>query len=90
MDTAITLNWLEMRRMSSARTRLDEQTRMVRLARENVRLTEEMERLRDRYDMLTASSEVWIRLYEAALERAKAEAAARAILQTRMDGAPGR
>jgi hypothetical protein len=90
MDTAMTLNWLEMRRMSSARTRLDEQTRMVRLARENVRLTEEVERLRDRYDMLTASSEVWIRLYEAALERAKAEAAARAILQARMDGIPGR
>lgn len=85
MDTAMTLNWLEMRRMSSARARMDDQTRMVRLARENVRLTEEVERLRDQFDLLTASSEEWIRLYEAALDRARAEAAARALLQTRLD-----
>jgi ATP-dependent protease HslVU (ClpYQ) ATPase subunit len=70
MDTAMTLNWLEMRRMSSARVRLDEQTRMVRLARENVRLTDENERLQQQYDALAASAEVWIRLYEAALDRA--------------------
>jgi hypothetical protein len=85
MDTAMTLNWLEMRRMSSARARMDDQTRMVRLARENVRLTEEIERLRDQFDLLTASSEQWIRLYEAALDRARAEAAARALLQNRLD-----
>jgi hypothetical protein len=90
MDTAMTLNWLEMRRMSSARSRLDEQSRMVRLTRENVRLSDEIERLREQYEALAASSEVWIRLYEAALERANAEAAARAILQTRRDATEDR
>lgn len=77
MDTAMTLNWLEMRRMSAARARVDDQTRMVRLSRENVRLAEENDRLRQQYDALAASAEVWIRLYEAALHRANAAEAER-------------
>lgn len=84
MDTAMTLNWLEMRRMSSARARLDEQTRMVRLARENVRLVHENERLREQCDALAASAELWIHLYEAALERIEA-ATAREPEQARAD-----
>jgi hypothetical protein len=85
MDTAMTLNWLEMRRMSSARVRLDEQTRLTRLARENVRLADENERLRQQYDALAASAEIWIRLYEAALERTEAEKSVRALPQRRID-----
>jgi hypothetical protein len=71
MDTAITLNWLEMRRISNARSRLDDQARILTLTRENARLVEEISRLRTRYDDLSASTEIWIRLYEAALEREK-------------------
>jgi hypothetical protein len=85
MDTAMTLNWLEMRRMSSARVKLDEQTRMARLARENVRLTEENARLQQQYEALSASAEVWIRLYEAALDRANACAAQCQELQERVE-----
>jgi hypothetical protein len=45
MDTAMTLNWLEMRRTSNARSRQDDQLRIL--------------------------TEIWIRLYEAALERSQ-------------------
>jgi hypothetical protein len=58
---------------------------MVRLARENVRLSDEVERLRQQYDALAASAEVWIRLYEAALDRANAAAAARALPQQKVE-----
>jgi hypothetical protein len=71
MDTAMTLNWLEMRRISNARARLDDQARILTLTRENARLVEEIGRLRTKYDDLSASTEIWIRLYEAALDRAK-------------------
>jgi hypothetical protein len=71
MDTAMTLNWLEMRRISNARSRLDDQARILMLTRENARLVEEISRLRTRYDDLSASTEIWIRLYEAALAREK-------------------
>ena len=70
MDTAMTLNWLEMRRISNARSRLDQQAQAARLTRENARLAEENERLRQQRDDLVASAELWIRLYEAALARA--------------------
>lgn len=40
-----------------------------RLRDENVRLRDENERLRRRSGDLTSSAELWIRLYEAALER---------------------
>jgi hypothetical protein len=71
MDTAMTLNWLEMRRVSAARTRLDDQARILTLMRENARLAEENQRLHQQYQDLTASTEIWIRLYEAALERSQ-------------------
>ena len=35
MDTAMTLNWLEMRRMTNARVRQDDQARILTLTREN-------------------------------------------------------
>ena len=70
MDTAMTLNWLEMRRISNARARQDEQARLVMLTRENARLAEENHRLNQQYRDLAASTDIWIRLYEAALDRA--------------------
>jgi len=70
MDTAMTLNWLETRRITNARVRQDEQARILTLTRENARLAEETHRLRQQYQDLAASTEIWIRLYEAALHRA--------------------
>jgi len=72
MDTAMTLNWLEMRRISNARVRQDEQARILTLTRENARLAEENHRLNQQYRDLAASTDIWIRLYEAALNRANA------------------
>ena len=69
MDTAMTLNWLETRRITNARVRQDEQARILTLTRENARLAEENHRLRQQYQDLAASTEIWIRLYEAALHR---------------------
>jgi hypothetical protein len=79
MDTAMTLNWLEMRRISNARIRQDEQARILNLTRENARLAEENHRLRQQYQDLAASTEIWIRLYESALERANGTACERVI-----------
>jgi hypothetical protein len=76
MDTAMTLNWLEMRRVSNARARLDDQARILTLTRENARLAEENHRLRQQFQDLAASTEIWIRLYEAALERSQGASAA--------------
>jgi hypothetical protein len=70
MDTAITLNWLETRRMTNARARQNDQARILTLTRENARLAEENHRLHQQYQDLSASTDIWIRLYEAALERA--------------------
>lgn len=78
MDTAMTLNWLEMRRTTTARARQDDQARLLTLTRENARLAEENKRLRDAYTDLAASTEIWIRLYEAALDRSHGRAQARA------------
>ena len=72
MDTAMTLNWLEMRRLTNTRSRQDEQTRLLTLTRENARLAEENGRLHQQYQDLLASTDLWIRLYEAALDRANA------------------
>jgi hypothetical protein len=78
MDTAMTLNWLEMRRISNARVRQDEQSRILTLTRENARLAEENHRLCQQYQDLAASTEIWIRLYESALERANGGVSERA------------
>jgi hypothetical protein len=70
MDTAMTLNWLEMRRGANARARQDDQARILTLTRENARLAEENHRLHQQLQDLAASTNIWIRLYEAALDRA--------------------
>jgi hypothetical protein len=70
MDTAMTLNWLEMRRMANTRSRQDDQSQILTLTRENTRLAEENDRLHQQYQDLLASTDMWIRLYEAALDRA--------------------
>lgn len=70
MDTAMTLNWLEMRRISHARSRHDDQARILTLTRENARLADENHRLHQQYQDLLKSTDIWIRLYEAALDRA--------------------
>ena len=66
----MTLNWLEMRRSTNARARQDDQARILTLTRENARLAEEYHRLLQQFQDLSASTDIWIRLYEAALERA--------------------
>jgi hypothetical protein len=64
------LNWLETERVPGvSRQRINQQDQAVRLARENARLNEENRRLRAMCEDLTASAELWITLYEAALAR---------------------
>jgi hypothetical protein len=66
----MSVNWLVMRQPQLQQghiRRLSEHE--LRLAQENARLTEENRRLRVVCDDLAASSELWIRLYEAALAR---------------------
>jgi 23S rRNA G2069 N7-methylase RlmK/C1962 C5-methylase RlmI len=71
MDAARALNWAGMGGAQRTLVKVDEQMRAVQLARENMRLLEENERLRHENADLAASAEIWIRLYEAALARAK-------------------
>jgi hypothetical protein len=71
MDAVMAVNWTEMRRAQTTRVKVDDQIRAVQLARDNMRLLEENERLRHANADLAASAEIWIRLYEAALARAK-------------------
>lgn len=80
MDTAMTLNWLEMRRISTVRARHDEQARLLILTRENARLAQENRRLYQEYQDLAASTEIWIRLYESALQRANGGVGERAAV----------
>ena len=70
MKTAVAVNWMDLHRAQFSRGRVDEQMRTVQLARENRRLMEANEQLRQDNADLTASAEMWIRLYEAALTRA--------------------
>ena len=70
MKTAVAVDWMESHRAQFSRVRVDEQMRTVQLARENRRLMELNEQLRQNNADLTASAEMWIRLYEAALMRA--------------------
>ena len=66
----MSVNWLVMEHPSGeVRARHQSVEQEVRLARENARLTEENRRLRTVCADLVASSELWIRLYEAALAR---------------------
>jgi uncharacterized membrane protein YccC len=70
MNRALALDWTDIR-LKRPRVKVDEQMRAVQLARENIQLLEENERLRTENRDLAASAELWIRLYEAALARAK-------------------
>jgi len=70
MDTSMTLNGLEMRRVASARTRQDHDVSVVHLHCENARLSDELQQLRRVNADLVASADLWIRLYEHALTRA--------------------
>ena len=70
MKTAVAVDWMELHRAQFSRVRVDEQMRTVQLARENRRLMELNQQLRQNNADLTASAEMWIRLYEAALMRA--------------------
>jgi hypothetical protein len=75
MDSAVTLSWLEMRRLTSAGVRANYDSRIALLTRQNARLEEENERLLARNLDLAAAAETWIRLYESALARANVAAA---------------
>ena len=66
----MSVNWLEMRRPQQQQGHIGRASEHeLRLSQENARLTEENRRLRSVCDDLAASSELWIRLYEAALAR---------------------
>ena len=52
--------------------RIEVEPRLIHCARENVRLSQENEILRQSCADLTTASETWIRLYESALARANA------------------
>ncbi len=79
MNSVMTLKWLEMHGLSNRRTHVDErvdrEVKSLRLVRENACLTQDNTRLRSDYEDLAASTAMWIRLYEAALERANAATA---------------
>jgi hypothetical protein len=70
MKTAVAVDWMESHRAQFSRVRVDEKMRAIQLARENRRLMQVNEQLRQDNADLTASAEMWIRLYEAALARA--------------------
>jgi hypothetical protein len=75
MHTATSLNRLDRWQVAGESARTEPDTRPVQLvqyARENVRLAQENELLRQSYADLTTAAETWIRLYESALARANA------------------
>ena len=75
MKSVMTLNGLATRYQTSPRVRVDEDTRSFWMAKENACLTQDNTRLRSDLKDLEASTNMWIRLYEAALERGNAAAA---------------
>lgn len=75
MSSVMTMKWLETHGLASTRARVDPESRSLRLVRENACLTQDNNRLRSEYEDLAASTETWIRLYEAALARANAATA---------------
>jgi hypothetical protein len=72
MRTVTTLKGLEVPRLANLHVRPNEDLRSLRLARENACLILDNTRLRVEYENLLSSTEIWVRLYEAALERANA------------------
>ena len=81
MNAVTTLNGREMPPFATLRVRPSDDIRSLRLARENAALTLDNTRLRVEYEQLLSSTEIWIRLYEAALARANAAVAECARLQ---------
>jgi len=77
MKSVMTLNGLATRHLIATSVRVDEQTRNFWVAKENACLTQDNLRLRSELKDLEASTNMWIRLYEAALERANAAEADR-------------
>jgi hypothetical protein len=71
MNSVTTLNAIATRPATSLRVRVDSDAQCFFLERENAFLTQENTRLRLQMKDLEASSLSWIRLYEAALERAR-------------------
>ena len=75
MNSVTTLLGRDLPPLTTLRVRPTEDLRSLRLARENATLTLDNTRLRVEYEQLLSSTEIWIRLYEAALERANAATA---------------
>ena len=75
MNSVMTLKAVAARPGTSSRVRVDNDARCFFLERENAYLTENNARLRLQLKDLEAAALSWIRLYEAALERAKAATA---------------
>jgi hypothetical protein len=75
MNSLMTLNAVTTRPLTSSRTSFDNDARCFFLERENAQLTQNNARLRLQMKDLEAASLSWIRLYEAALERANAATA---------------
>jgi hypothetical protein len=75
MNSVMTLNGLAMRHLTRSRVQVDEETRGFWLSRENACLSQDNTRLRGELKELEKSTHTWIRLYEAALERANAATA---------------
>ena len=75
MNSVMTLKAVATRPGTSSRVRVDNDARCFFLERENACLTQNNARLRLQLKDLEASALAWVRLYEAALDRAKAAAA---------------
>ena len=86
MNSVLTLNALARRPATSSRVLVDEEGRNFWLERENACLTQNNARLRLQLKDLEASSHSWVRLYEAALERANAATAECARLRQQLQG----
>jgi len=77
MNSVMTLKAVATRPATSSRVRVDNDARCFFLERENAYLTQNNARLRLQLKDLEASALSWIRLYEAALDRANRAAAKR-------------
>jgi len=75
MNSAMTLNAAATRPLTTLRTQVDNDARCFFLERENAYLTQNNAKLRLQLKDLEGSAVAWIRLYEAALERANAASA---------------
>jgi hypothetical protein len=70
MNSVMPLNAVATRPVTSSRTQVDTDARCFFLERENAYLTQNNAKLRLQLKDLEGSAVAWIRLYEAALERA--------------------